>query len=136
MNSQQKQAWLTVALAAVSVAAFGALWPVVGRYPAISAFGLFGFSGLGPLFYRKDTLDERDRTIARRAALAAGMISYGVFILGCMGIWGIVYQLRGSQQVSVHVLPLITGAGGFAFFLGYAITVLVMYGGRLEDDHG
>lgn len=136
MNAQQKQAWLTVTLAAASLVAYAALWPAQGPYTALSAFALFGLSGLGPLFCAKEPMDERDQTIARRAALAAGMVSYGVFILGCMGIWAIVYELHGADRVSIHVLPLITGAGGMAFFLGHAVAILISYRGRLEADHG
>jgi hypothetical protein len=72
----------------------------------------------------------------RRAALAGFAVSYLVFIVGCMGTWGIVYELHDSQRISVHFLPLITGAGGFAAFLSHAIAVLVMYAGRVEGENG
>jgi hypothetical protein len=136
MNSIQKQAWLTVTLAAICAVGFGILCPIFGPVPAISAFGLFGITGLGPLFWKKDRIDERDQAIFRRASLIAFATSYLVFVMGCMGTWTIGYCLQNREQISVHLPPLITGAGGIAFFFTQALAVLILYRSRVEADHG
>jgi hypothetical protein len=136
MNALQKQAWLTVIMAVVSVAAFGGLCPWMGPSAALSGFSLFGFTGFGALFFRKAPLDERDRAIARRAVVVAFVVSYEVFILLCMGTWAMVYALHGNEQVSVHILALITGAGGIVAFTVHAVAILVLYRSRVEADHG
>jgi hypothetical protein len=136
MNALQKQAWLTVLMAVASLVAFGVLCPLIGPEPALSGFALFGFTGLGSLFFRKARLDERDRAIARRAVVVAFVASYEVFIAACMGVWAIMYFLRGSAQISVHVLPLITLAGGVVAFTVHAVAILVLYHSPVEADHG
>ena len=136
MNALQKQAWLTVIAAVVSVVAFGVLCPWIGPQRALSGYSFFAITGFGPLFFRKAQLDERDRAIARRAVVVAFVVSYEVFILACMGTWALVYALQGSEQISVHVLPLITLAGGFVAFTVHAVAVLVLYRSRVEADHG
>jgi hypothetical protein len=136
MNSLQKQSWLTIIMATLSLLAFAALYPVFGFLPAFAAFSLFGISGLGPLFWKKDRLDERDRAISRRAGIIAYAISYSVFVVGTMGTWTALYSFQHHEEVSIHLLPLITGAGGIAFFLTQAIFTLIFYRGTTEADHG
>ena len=136
MNALQKQAWLTVIAAAVSVVAFGVLCTWISPHAALSGFSAFAITGFGPLFFRKAPLDERDRAIARRALVVAFVASYEVFILACMGTWATVYALRGREEVSVHTLALITLAGGIAAFTVHAVAILLLYRTRVGADHG
>jgi hypothetical protein len=136
MNSLQKQSCLTITMATLSVIAYVALFPFLGYGPAVGAFGLFGIIGVGPLIWKKERLDERDHAIARRAGLISFTFSYLVFVLGCMGAWAVVYLVESRNLVSIHLLALITGAGGFTAFLAHAIATLILYRGTTEADHG
>jgi hypothetical protein len=140
MNVAQKRAWFTVIVFAVSLAAFLILIPIVGIKMAYPAWSIFGLAGLQLFLYRKKTpdkveMDERDREIHRRAALGAGMASYLVFIIACMGTWDVCYYRWHQETISIHVLPTIVMAGGIAFFVSQAIVLLIGYGreNRHED---
>jgi hypothetical protein len=135
MNSLQKQAWFTIIMAALSLLTFAALCPF-GFIPAFAAFSLFGISGLGYLFWKKDRLDERDHAISRRAGIIAYAISYTVFVVGCMGVWMIFYTFQHQEQISIHLFPAVTGAAAITFFLTQAIFTLILYRGTVEADHG
>lgn len=135
MNSLQKQAWLTIIMAFLTGASYLVAMPFLGPIRGFAVLGVFGLTGFGPLFYRRCQLDERDKTIARRAALAGAMASYGVFIAGCMGTWGFVFQWRHAEQISIHVLGNITFIGIFAFFVANAIAVLIGYHRPMEAGH-
>ena len=53
-----------------------------------------------------------------------------------MGTFTILYSFQQFERVSIFVLPLITGAGGFAFFITQAIATLLLYRIKLEANHG
>jgi len=134
MNAEQKRAWLAITSGIASLVVFAAMAPFVGPVPAAAAFALFAVNGIAPFMRRNDPTDERDRTIARRATLIGAMASYLVFVLGCMGAWFIAYAFSGREQVSVHLLALITGLGGIVLYLARGIAVLTLYGRKLEAD--
>jgi hypothetical protein len=102
---------------------------------ATGAFGLYGVNGIAPLIGRKERADERDRSIAHRATLGGAMASYMVFVLGCMGTWFIAFAWLGKEQVSVHLLGLITFLGWIVFYSVRSAVVLVLYGRHVEADH-
>ena len=139
MNREQKMSWLMIWSFAAGLAAFAVLALVTGQvWPSLSGFSIIGVSGFGPIIFRKPKgdvveVDERDKTIGRKATLAGAMISYEVFILTCMVTW-IVYRARGEEIISVHTLPLIAGAGGIACFVSRSIVLLILYG--REKRHG
>jgi hypothetical protein len=109
---------------------------LIGPKAALSGFGLFGFTGFGGMFFKKGLLDERDRAIARRAVVVAFVLSYEVFVFACMGTWAVAYYFHNDEQISVHVLPLITGGGGLVAFTAHAVAILVLYRSQVEADHG
>jgi len=131
MNREQKQSWLTVAMFLISLAGFLILWPMVGLARAPIAFAAVGLAGLGPLIFRRPRgqaveFDERDRAIHRRSALAGGMVSYGVFLLACMGVWGYLHH-TDTQTVRIDILPHIVWAGAVALFVTRSVAMLAMY---------
>ena len=134
MNADQKRAWFILGVFGVACIAFVAWVLTYGPRCAWGAFGTFALAGFAFLIRRREKADERDAIINRRAALAAGMVSYGAFIVGCMGTWLGYFALRGQEQVSVHLFASITLAGGIAFYLAHSITILVLYGRRVGAD--
>lgn len=140
MSIDQKMAWLMVGAAAAGLILFAVLIPFIGIKPAFAAFGVLGFTGLGPLIFRKKrkadvvAVDERVQTIGRKAALTGAMISYEVFILACMATWCIYYFGKGKELISVHALPCIVVAGWVAFIVSWSVALLILYG--REGRHG
>ena len=136
MNVEQKRAWFGVVLMSLGVAGVLVLWMLFGDpLAATAAFGIYGLAGLAGLIWRSSPPDERDRSIARKATLAGAIISYEVFLIGCMGTWGFVFGYHREEQVSIHVLGLITLFGGIAFFFSRSIAILVLYGRQGEPDN-
>ncbi|HUW57408.1 MAG TPA: DUF2178 domain-containing protein [Planctomycetota bacterium] len=139
MSREQKMAWLTVGCFAVGLIGFLSLLPFTRPRAAVAAFAVVGFGGLGPLLFRKKrdpkevAEDERDKMIAQKATLAAGVSSYTAFVLVCMITWGICHH-QGREQISIHGLPLIVFfAGLIVFFVGRAATILGLYGREAAD---
>jgi hypothetical protein len=135
MNAEQKRAWFVVALTMVCAAGYLILLPLVGPTAAMGIFGLFGLGFLAPLIGLREKTDERDRSIARLAAIVGAMTSYGAFFVGCFGSWVVVYAVQGREQVSVHLLASITGIGGIALFFARSVAVLILYGRHVENDN-
>ncbi len=134
MNAEQKRAWFILGVFALSCIAFVVLGVTFGFHGAWGGFGVFGLAGFAFLFRRREKPDERDKAINRRAIIAAGMISYATFILGCMGTWFVVYRIHGQEQIDVHLLGAITIAGGIACYMAHSITILVLYRRHMEAD--
>lgn len=134
MSREQKGAWFIVAMFAASVMAYLILLPFMGPVPALGAFGLMGLTMFWPLIFRKRRdplgveIDERDRVLQRKATLAGAMISYGVFLLGCMGVWFYYFTWQGQQMVSVHLFPGAVFAGGITLWVARSVAMLVLYG--------
>jgi len=133
MSRQQKQSWFVVGVFLLALSVFLVLIPVVGVSAAWGAFGLFGLTGLGPLIGRKASRpgevvsDERDRAIAARATLIAGITAFEVCVAVCMVPW-FVYMFRGNASISIHILPFVVFATGITFWLVQAVAILVLYG--------
>ena len=113
---------------------FAVLIPLIGIKPAFAGFSVVGFAGLGPLIFRKKrkadvvAVDERGKTIGRKAALAGAIISYEVFVFACMITWFIYYFGKGKELISVHALPCIVVAGWVAFIVSWSVALLILYG--------
>lgn len=91
--------------------------------------GIVGFSGLAPLFFKKDPgaveIDERDREISRRAALAGFAAAYLLVGLSCM----VPFTIYGyDKMVSITWLPMIFAAAGLSHFFAYSVAILIQYG--------
>jgi hypothetical protein len=134
MSREQKGAWFMLAVFGTSLIAYGVLAVFIGPMPALGAFGLMGFTGLTPFIFRRRRdpsdveTDERDQMLQRKAALAAAIFSYEVFVIACMGLWFYYFMWRGQQLISVHYLAGVTLAGGIALMLVRSIAILVLYG--------
>jgi len=136
MNRVQKIAWsfvITISFGFIlSCIAIAILYFKVGMPKALAGLGFMGIAGLGgfsPLIFRKDkgkvTLDERDRLINRRAALAGFGASYLLVGLACM----IPFFILGPKaSISVIWLPNIwLGTFMIAFFV-HSVAILIQYG--------
>ena len=138
MVRQQKMAWFVIVVFILAFVNFAVLLSFQRAQVAFAGFGVFGFGGLAPLLFRKKAapeevdIDERDKAIAKTAALGAAMMSYGAFILTCMLTWEFCRH-QGKEVVSIHVLPTIVGIGGMVFFVTWAITIVVLYGRERTD---
>lgn len=135
MNAEQKRAWLAVGTGIACLIGYLALLPFLGPRVAFAAFGLFGINGFAPLIGRREKMDERDASIARRATLAGGMASYLAFVLGCMAVWFVAFAWHRQEQVSVHLFPTITIAGAVVFYFFRGLTMLALYRRHMEADH-
>ena len=134
MNAVQKRAWFIVGTCAVAVVCYVVLLVLFNAVVAFAGFGLLGLAGFAPLIRRGEKTDERDRVIARLAAMAAGISSYCTFIAGCMGVWFFM-MVKGDGIVSIQVLPNIVVIGGLMFFVSHAVVTLVLYGRSIGTEH-
>jgi hypothetical protein len=134
MNAEQKRAWFVLSVFALACVGFIALGLNFGFEGAWAAFGVFGLAGFASLIGRREKADERDKAIARRATLGGFAVSYGTFVLGCMGVWTAAFGWRGSDQISVHVLPIITILGGIVLFTVRSVAILILYGRNAEAN--
>ena len=135
MNGQQKRAWFVLGVFGLACIVFAVWAMTLGFRGAWGAFGIFGLAGFAFLIGRREKADERDATINRRAALAAGMVSYVTFIFGCMGVWFVAFAWQRQEQVSVQLFAAVTLAGGIAFYLAHSMAILILYGRHVEADH-
>ena len=137
MNAEEKSAWFVIGVSVVTLVAFLILIPLLGFKVALGSFGLFGFAGFTPLFFRKQpgqvVADERDRIIVRKAAVAGGMSSYLVFVAGCMAAW-LIKMVRSEATIDIAVLPLLVFFGAVVLFLVRSVALLVLY--RREVGYG
>jgi hypothetical protein len=132
MNAEQKRAWVILGVGTASVAGYVALVPFVGAWAAL-AFGLYGLLFLVPLIGCRQPADERDKSIGRRATVAGGMASYLAFLLGCQCVWWAGFAWQGREQVSVHLVQIITAFGVVVFFSVRSIVILIFYGRHVES---
>jgi hypothetical protein len=136
MNRVQKIAWsfvITISVAfLISFIVIVILYFKVGMPKALAGLGFMGIAGLGgfsPLIFQTDkgkvALDERDRLINRRAALAGFGTSYLLVGLACM----IPFFILGPKAtISVIWLPYIFGATGLCMFFDHSVAILAQYG--------
>ncbi|MCK4752377.1 MAG: hypothetical protein KAS75_02950 [Planctomycetes bacterium] len=137
MNRAQKAAWwvvVTTLLAlTVSLIVFCILYTKVEFARAMrlgfACMGLVGLSGLAPIIFKKDKgkvkFDERDKIINIKAGRAGFGVSYGVFGLLSMTIWGIV---GAGNTINVDILPLVWVAAFISTFFTHSVATLILYG--------
>jgi hypothetical protein len=103
MTATQKHAWFNLAVVVVAAVAVLALTPVAGAR-AQGAFGMLGLLALGPLCMRRKQgeviVDERDRTIGRRAGTIAYAAFWLAFVAACVSL-PFLYGWGGSVPVVV-----------------------------------
>lgn len=128
MTAVQKHAWFNLAIVVATVIVVLALIPFGGR-GALGGFGLLGFSGLGPLFFRRTgggvVHDERDQEINRRSLLVAYTVFWLVFVVACVSLPAI-YGWAGSVPVVVVQSSVFVA---WMVVIGVSsVTTLVQYG--------
>ncbi len=136
MNAEQKRAWLGVATMGACVLGYFVLLPLFGPVVATAAFAFYGINGFAGVIGRHEEVDERDRSIARRATLAGAVASYLAFVIGCMGTWFVVFAFQHKEQVWVHALGTITILGAVVFFFIRSVVILLLYGRHVEASDG
>jgi hypothetical protein len=143
MKRIEKIAWsfvITTLLAVVcSVVAVSVLYAKFGMPRASAGLGFLGIAGLGgfaPLFFKKDSgpvkCDERDREIARRAALMGFTAAYLLVGLTCM----VPFFIYGPDMtIRIIWLPRIFMAAGLSHFFAYSVAILIQYhtGGKQNE---
>ncbi len=135
MNRTQKIALsLVITISAgfiLGCIAFAILYVKVGMPKALAGLGFMGIAGLGgfsPLIFRKDkgkvAVDERDKLIKRRSALAGFAASYLFVGLACM----IPFSILGPKaSISVTWLPNIFAGAALSAFFVTSVAILVQY---------
>ena len=128
MNRIQKIAWSLVITISVSFIlgciAVAILYVKVGMPKALADLG-----GFSHLIFQTDkgkvALNERDRLINRRTALAGFGTSYLLVGLACM----IPFSILGPKtSISVIWLPYLFGGASLSIFFVHSVAILVQYG--------
>ena len=128
MTAAQKYAWFNLLVIGGSGALIAVSYPWIGQR-AFGWFGLLGFLGLDPLFFRKSegqvVADERDHLIWSQATLAAFAAFWVVFALAASVVVPTIYGWDGALPVVYVALSV---AGGTMLFLGVqSATILICY---------
>ncbi len=135
MNAEQKSAWMGVISLAVCVVAYISLIPFFGPRIIFPVFALYAFvNGFAGLIRKKETPDERDKAIAKRAMLDGFTMSFMAFIFGCLGTWIVVFIFQNENYVQVHVLPMIIVFSGLVHCITRSVAILVHYGRAVEAE--
>jgi len=108
---------------------------ILGCIAGLGYIGIAGLGGFSPLIFRKDkgkvTVDERDKLIKRRSALAGLAASYLFVGLACM----IPFSILGPKaSISVTWLPNIFAGTALSAFFVTSVAILVQYGWRNEGE--
>jgi hypothetical protein len=150
MTRQEKIAWFNLAVFGVAAVVFVVLFifirdarPEFSLFRQIkfssAAMGFCGFWGLNVFMFRGTDGpvmdDERDRFIQLRAVFGAHMMFWLVFVGTCMGVWG-VNMVRGTEQISIHMLPMLVFLGMVVVGVTQAVVTLIMYGRGMSHDGG
>ena len=136
MSATQKFAWFNLAVVAITLAAVLSFFPFMGQ-GAMGGFGFLGFTGLGPLFFRKKPgqvpTDERDQLIQRRSWILAYALFWVIFTLAAGLLSPQVYGENGAVPVWIVQISVFCG---FMLVLAVAsIAMLVQYcGGSLDVE--
>jgi len=127
MNASQKEAWFNLVVVLAALLMVAALVPFLGK-GAMGGFGLLGFLGLSPVFFRKQqgavVLDERDTQIRLRSQFCAHLVFWLLFVLAAMSAPAI-YGWEGSVPVVLVMqsvfcgLTVIQGVSSLATLIQY-----------------
>ncbi len=111
MNASQKEAWFNLVVVLSTLVMVTALVPFLGK-GAMGGFGLLGFLGLSPVFFRKRpgavVLDERDSQIRLRSQFCAHLVFWLLFVLAAMSAPA-VYGWDGSVPVAMVMASVFCG---------------------------
>lgn len=130
MSAQQKIAWFNLSIALVSVVSYLALWPAIGPWRAMGAFGLLGFSGLSVLFYYRSkssgriVADERDQLIATKSVATAKSVIWIAMIAAFLVA---LLTIGENGNVSMQMIALVLWIAFCVFLMVQSITALILY---------
>ncbi len=133
MSAHKKHAWFNLGVAVSSILVYFALWPLLGPWRAMGAFGLLGFAGFGVFFYHKAkksgrvVSDERDHIIQQRAyTLATTVIG-----LSIIAAFLIVLRVVGEEgMVPIQGLGMFMWWAFSVFLIVQSLATLVLYAKR------
>lgn len=131
MSTLQKSALFELVVALLTIIAYAGLALILDPMVATAAFAITALIALEPVLFRRPRTDERERLLIRRAGVTAGMASYLVVVLACMGIWAARFQAP-DPRIDVAVLPQIVMIAALTLLLVRAITVLLLANRSLE----
>jgi hypothetical protein len=80
---------------------------------------------------RHELVDERDKSIFRKASLWATGVSYSV-VAALLLVVSITYMNNNSESLSVYFPLFIVIVGGVTLLLTQAITALLLYGKKVN----
>jgi hypothetical protein len=130
MSAQQKLAWFNLSIAVATAITYLALWPVLGPWRAMGAFGLLGLAGFGFLFYYggknegQILADERDQLINIKAYAFAKSVVWIALIVGFL----LALNSYGENgAVPIQVLALVAWLAFCGFLLVQSLATLILY---------
>ena len=133
MSAQQKHAWLNLVVATVSMLAYFALWPLIGPWRAMGAFGLLGFAGFGAFFYFKGkktgrvVSDERDQMIGLKAYAIAKSVVWVSLIVAFL----VALRFFGEDgSIPIRGLGMVVWWAFCVLLIVQSLTTLILYARR------
>jgi hypothetical protein len=128
MSASQKHAWYCLAVVLLSVITVAGLAPILGLQRAQGGFGILGFLGFTPFFFRRRAgvvvCDERDSLIQLRSWILGYAVFWVIFVAACMTAL-YAYGSRGAVPVVLVVsspwlgLCIVFGVSSLASLLQY-----------------
>lgn len=131
MSTLQRSALFELAVALLTIVSYAGLALIVDPKVATAAFAITALIALEPVLFRRPRTDERERLLVRRAGLTAGMASYLVVVVTCMGVWAMRFRAP-DPRIDVAVLPGIVMVAAVTLLLVRAATVLLLANRSLE----
>ena len=131
MSNQQKSALYLLVVALAALIAAGVLLIAAGPAVAPAGFAVFALGGLAPVLFPERQRDERERHLARRAAVGGGLASYLFIVITCMGIWFLRFR-RDDPQIDVAILPVIVMGAASVLVIVRSAALLVLARRPLE----
>ncbi len=125
MSTQQKSALYQLIVGLLAVAAYVVLHIAVSPKVAPAAMALLALTGATPLLFRRELGDERERYLARRAAVFGFAASYLFVVAMCMGLW-FARARAGVATVGVWVLPLVVMGAFASLVIARALALLLL----------
>ncbi len=130
MSSQQKHTWFNLMVAVISILAYFALWPLIGPWRAMGAFGLLGFAGFSVFFYLKGkksgrvVSDERDEMICVKALTIAQRVVWVSLIVAFL----VALRFFGEDgAIPVQGLSMVVWWSFCAFIVVQSLATLILY---------
>jgi len=133
MSAQQKHAWFNLVVAGMAILAYFALWPLIGPWRAMGAFGLLGFAGFNAFFYLKGkksgrvVSDERDQAICAKAHTVA----WSVIWVSIIAAFLVALRFFGEDgSIPIRGLGMFLWWSFCAFLVVQSLATLILYARR------